>query len=301
MRFLVPVFLFLLLCQPLISIAAPAQRIVALAPSLAELTCDLGAKARLVGRTMHSETPETIRALPVVGAYSRPDVERIMALRPDLCLAIHDGTPRTVIRRLHQLGVPVLELAPDTFEGLIETLLSLGRALGTEMAAERAADLVRARLAAMDRQVCAIPDADRRVVLLQVQALPPMFAGPDTFCGELIRRAGGRNPIAGPLPYPLLNVEEVIALRPDVILIPDMARAHEAQALWRRFPDIPAVRHNRLYIVAADPFSQPTLRSLDALETLHTLLYPGQNGQHPPKPSPVQQLVNATQNKEIKH
>ena len=267
--------IFFLLCLlPLTLGAAPATRVVALAPNLAELTYALDAGACLVGRTMHSETPEAIRALPVVGPYFRPDVERVMALRPDLCLAIRDGTPQATVRRLRQLGVPVLEFAPNTFEGLAETILGMGRALSVETAAEQAVGMLRARLAAMDRQVCAIPEAARPIVLLQVQALPPMFASSDTFCGELIRRAGGRNPLVGTLPYPLLNVEDVLALRPDVILIPDMARVDDALSLWQRFPAIPAVRHGRIHVVSADLFNQPTLRSLDALETLHVLLYP---------------------------
>ena len=268
------IVLFLLCLLPLALGAAPATRVVALAPSLAELVYALDAGPRLVGRTLHSETPEAVRTLPVVGPYFRPDIERIMALRPDLCLAIRDGTPQATVRRLRQLGVPVLELAPETFEGLAETLLCLGHALGVEAKAERAVTLLRDRLAAMDRQIRSIPENARPVVLLQVQALPPMFAGADTFCGDLIRRAGGRNPLSGPLPYPLLDVEDVLALRPDVILIPDMVRADEAQALWRRFPAIPAVRHGRIHVVSADVFNQPTLRSLDALETLHALLYP---------------------------
>ena len=270
--------LFLFCLLPSALNASPAQRVVALAPSLTELTFALGAGSRVVGRTMYSETPKEAQALPTVGPYFRPNVERIMALRPDLCLAIHDGTPQDTIRRLRQLGVPVLELTPDTFEGLMATLYSLGHALGVEEEADRAIGMIRTRLSAMDRQVRVIPENNRPVVLFQVQALPPMFAGANTFCGELIRRAGGHNPLSSALPYPLLNVEDVLALRPDVILIPDMARVDEAQALWRRFPAIPAVQHGRIHVVSADLFNQPTLRSLDALETLHALLYPPANG-----------------------
>ena len=271
------IVLFWICLLPLILGAAPAKRVVALAPNLAELTCVLDAGARLVGRTMHSETPEEVKKLPVVGPYFRPDVERIMALRPDLCLAIRDGTPQATVRRLRQLGVSVLELEPNTFEGLSSTLYSLGQALGRETAAEHAVDMMRMRLDAMDRRVNAIPEEARPVVLLQVQALPPMFAGPNTFCGEIIRRAGGRNPLASKLPYPLLDVEDLLALQPDVILIPDMARTDEALAFWRRFPAIPAVRNGRIHVVDANLFNQPTLRSLDALDVLHALLYPPKN------------------------
>ena len=181
------------------------------------------------------------------------------------------GTTGRMLAALGRHGISIRATAQGSSERNISVVVRSEEA-------DRAIGMIRTRLSAMDRQVRVIPENNRPVVLFQVQALPPMFAGANTFCGELIRRAGGHNPLSSALPYPLLNVEDVLALRPDVILIPDMARVDEAQALWRRFPAIPAVQHGRIHVVSADLFNQPTLRSLDALETLHALLYPPANG-----------------------
>ncbi len=250
------------------------KRIVALAPNLAALLDSLGAGDRLVGCAERSRGSGCGKAVEI-GPYNRPVLERIVALRPDLCLAAGDGTPPATVRLLRAMGMRVLVLQADTFAGLDETLARLGEVLGLEGQAARLRGSLATRLARVERAVASIAEAQRPVTLFQVQASPPIFAGQDTFAGELVRRAGGRNPVSTEKSYPCLNVEQVLACNPDVVIVTEMARAGDAVALWKRFPQLRAVKAGRLHRVDADRFSQPALGSLDALEELVELLHPG--------------------------
>ena len=258
---------------PAAACAAPS-RVVALAPSLAVLALDLEAGDLLVGKAEGGSEPR-LKHLPSIGSYARPSLERIAGLKPDLCLAIKDGTPPETVRRLRAAGFPVLVLAPEHFAGLDEAIRQLGDALGKKAEAARLRRMMAARLARVDAAVASLPASERKKALIQVQGTPPMFAGPATFSGELLRRAGGSSPLPAAPPYPRAGVEQVLAMQPEAIIISGMACSEDAAELWRRLPRLPAARSNSIFIVDADLFSQPSLRSLDALEQLTELLHPG--------------------------
>jgi iron complex transport system substrate-binding protein len=251
------------------------QRVVALAPSITEIIFALGQQNRLKGTTQFSNYPAEAANLPKVGSYVRLDLERIVALNPDLCIAIKDGNPKVTIERLQNLNIPVFAVNPRNLETMMQTIQTLGDILNAPEKAETLVQAMRGRIQRIDALVAGIEQRPR--VFIQIGISPIISAGTKTFIHELIVRAGGINVAAGKKAYPHFSREQVLALAPDVLLITSMSRSgafKKAKADWRRLFDAPAGFEKRIYTVDSDVFDRPSPRLLDALETLTRLLHP---------------------------
>lgn len=251
------------------------QRLVTLAASLTEIVFALGQGQRLAGVEQFSDYPEAARGLPKVGSYINPDVERIVALRPDLVLAIKDGNPYHSVARLEGLGIPVYAVDPRNLKGVIATVQEIGDLLGEGEAAQGlAADLSRRR----QRLLRLIQHLHQRPrVFFQIGTTPIVAVGSHTFLDELITTAGAVNLTAGKIPYPRFSQEQVVALRPDIIVITSMTRGEvfdKVKEGWRRWPSLPAVRDNRIFLVDSDLVDRPSPRIFDGLEELFRLFHP---------------------------
>ncbi len=251
------------------------KRIIALAPSITEIIFALGQQDRLKGTTQFSNYPAEAAKLPKVGSYVRLDLERIVALNPDLCIAIKDGNPKGTIDRLQSLNIPVFAVNPRNLESMIQTIQKIGSILNASQKANTLVKDMRSRIQKVDALVSRI---DRRPrVFIQIGISPIISAGTNTFIHELIVRAGGLNVAAGNRAYPHFSREQVLALAPDVLIITSMARSgafEKAKADWNRLSHMPAVREKRIYTVNSDVFDRPSPRLLDALEILTRLLHP---------------------------
>ncbi len=251
------------------------SRVVALAPSLAEVVFALGQGHRLKGATRFSNYPSEVRNLPKVGSYVHLDLEKIVALKPDLCIAIKDGNPLAVIRRLEGLGVPVYAVSPQNLGEVADMILDLGAVLD-------ASDRARAIVDDMNRRIEHVKSvvskaSNRPKVFFQIGMAPIVSVGDDTFINELIDLAGGVNLTAGETTYPRLTREEVISLAPDVFVITSMEREktyETAKAEWQRWQSIPAVRDDRIFLVNSDIVDRPTPRLVQGLEMLARLVHP---------------------------
>lgn len=265
-----------------VHVPAAPQRLVTMAASLTEIVFALGLGARLVGVEQFSDYPSAARALPKIGSYKHPDLERIVALRPDLCLAIQDGNPPHVLARLRALGIPVYVADPRNLPGVIATVAEIGRLLGS---GAKAGELA----AALSRRYQRLKDlagqATRRPhVFFQIGVAPIVSAGSHTFLDELITTAGGLNLAAGRTPYPRFSLEQVLVLRPEVIIITSMERGgafEQVKAGWERWPTLPAVRSRRIFLVDSDLVDRPAPRLLDGLELLFRLIHPELAGELP--------------------
>lgn len=251
------------------------RRIVALAPSVAEIIYALGEEDRLVAATRYSNHPEAASALPRIGTYARPDVERVASFRPDLCIAIQDGNPRHVIDKIEALGIPVFSVNPRSLSGIMDAIAGMGEILN---ARENAYAIIAGMKQRINNVRALVARARSRPrVFFQIDASPIVSAGTETFIHELIVTAGGENVAAGPVPYPRYSWEEILAFRPDIAVITSMAGGLSTEDLisaWLRWPRIPAVRNGRLHVVDADLFDRPTPRLLDGLEALVRILHP---------------------------
>ncbi|MFC1896454.1 ABC transporter substrate-binding protein [Thermodesulfobacteriota bacterium] len=258
------------------------RSVVSFAPSITEIVFSLGQQWRLKGVTQFSDFPPQARDLPSVGSYVRLDLERIVALNPDLCLAVKDGNPIDVVRRLEELGIPVYAVDPRDIGSVMDTVLDIGRVLGASDRAEGVAGEMRRRLEDIRGRVAQVTRRPR--VFFQIGISPIVSVGRNSFIHELIMLAGALNVAEGPVPYPRFSREQVLALEPDIIIITTMAREglHDQEKKeWARWPSLPAARNQRIFLVDSDCFDRPGPRLLDGLEVLTRLIHPQLFGVQP--------------------
>lgn len=251
------------------------RRVVALAPSITEIVYALGQQRRLKGVTRFSDYPEAARQLPRVGSYVHLDIERIAALKPDLCIGVKDGNPLSVVTRLQAMGIPFYAVHPVDLETVMQSIETIGDLLGASRAAAQTVTEMRKRI---DRVKTIVAAADSKPrVFVQIGVSPIVSVGSRTFIHQLITLAGGTNIAAGSTPYPRFSREQVILLAPDVMVISSMARAtvfDRVKAEWMQWSAIPAVRNQAVFIAPTNIFDRPTPRLVEGLEQMARYLHP---------------------------
>lgn len=275
MALLAVLFLVACSCEGRSPVASsrPASRIVSLSPAITETLFALGLGDRVVAVTDFCDRPGSARALPKVGGYANPSVESVVAARPDLVLASPGPGNREAVLAMERAGLRVVVVPAETLD---ETLRSFERIAGAAGATEKGRSLAQAcrdRLDAVRRRVAG---ARPIPTLFAVQVEPIVAAGEGTLPSEILEIAGGRNVVVSAR-YPRLGIEAVIGARPEVILQSRMdAAANDGAALafWSRWPDLPAVRAGRLYLLPGDAALRPGPRIADAAEEIAALLHP---------------------------
>ncbi len=249
-------------------------RVVALAPSAAEILFALGAAPRVVGVPDFADDLPEARGKARVGGFT-PDLERVVALAPDLVVVSRDGTDRAAYEKLEALGLTVVVTSGTTLGGVLEDLSRVGHALGED---ERASALVQSltrRIAAAEALGRAHPRA-RALVLIWPD--PPVAAGAGTFVGDVVRRAGFTNVVpesAGE--WPRVSFETLAAWNPDFVIRPETPE--NAQAFARAFSDgrwrlVKAVSTGRIVVLPGSLLERPGPRLVEALERLAAVHVP---------------------------
>ena len=196
-----------------LQLAAPPARIVSLVPSLTESVCALGECSRLVGTDRSSNWPRSVLALPKLGGLGDAQLERIVALAPDLLLA----TPsERIVSRLRALGIPVLVLNSNSHADVKRNLQLLGRVFGEPQQARSLWSQIQQQL---DEAAARVPPAMReRSVYFEVDA-GPYAAAPASFIGETLQGLGLRNITPESLgPFPKLSPEFIVRAQPQIII-----------------------------------------------------------------------------------
>lgn len=239
------------------------RRIVTLLPSLTETVCELGACGRLVGVDRYSNHPAAVRGLPQVGGGIDPNIEAVLALRPDVVLM---STASRGAQRLEALGLKVVALEPRTSADVQRAIAVLGRLLEVPHA-QRVWQSIEAGVAAAASSLP--PGAGRNRVYFEVSR-GPYAAGTSSFIGELLQRLGVQN-IVGPElgPFPRINPEYVVRADPDVILIGE----RNAHGLAQRpgWGGLRALREGRLCVfdeAQSDVLVRPGPRMAEAAQLL---------------------------------
>jgi len=226
------------------------KRVISLAPNSTEIIYALGQEDRLIGATRYSDYPPEALNLPRVGSYVHLDLERIVALKPDLCIAIKDGNPIAVVKRLESLNIPVYAVDPRNIEAVIDTVIEIGHLLNADEKAKELARDMRLRIQKVKSMIAKTNQRPR--VFFQIGITPIVSAGTRTFIHELIGLAGGKNLAEGPTVYPRYSQEQVVALSPEVFIVSSMTRQDifdQIKVEWSRWPDLPAVRNQRIFLV----------------------------------------------------
>lgn len=236
---------------------AATLRIVSLAPSLTELAFAAGAGDALVATVEYSDYPEAARSLPRVGDAWRVDVERVLALRPDLVLAWASGTPRETVEKLESLDLKVVSIATYRLADVPAALRQVGRMAGTPAMAEEAATRFETSIRDLGQ---AHRDSPELSVFVQIDDEPLYTVNGRHVISEVVELCGGRNVLADlPQLAPPVSLEAVLALDPQVILGTDDTIA-DPYALWRRWPHLAAVRAGTIYTLSSDTLTRPTPR-----------------------------------------
>jgi iron complex transport system substrate-binding protein len=251
------------------------QRIVALAPSITEIIFALDQEHHLKGVTMYSNHPDAAQKLPKVGSYVRLDLEKIVALKPDLCIAVKDGNPKKVIDRLENLKIPVYAVDPRNLNTVMDALREIGELLDANESAEKLIRDMTSRIQRVKTRVS--KSAHKPRIFFQIGISPIVSVGTDTFIHEIIVLAGGKNLAEGPVAYPRFSQEQVLSLSPDIIIITPMTGSavfEKVKAQWSRWPTIPAVQKGHIHLADPNLFDRPSPRLVDALELLSRLIHP---------------------------
>ena len=244
------------------SLAAPAQRIISLAPHVTEQLYAAGAGAKLVAASEYSDYPEEAKRLPRVASSGAVNLEMVLALKPDLVVAWRLEATAAALTRLESLGVPVFYSEPRRLAQIPGMIEALGELAGTAGTAKPLAASLRKELARLTAEY-----RDRRPVSVfyQISERPLMTLGGGQFVSDAITLCGGRNIFAdSALMAPVVNVESVVAADPEAIL----STQKEWQASWRRFPGLRAVQAGNLYVVPANEMHRHGPRAIAATELL---------------------------------
>ena len=257
----------------------PPQRVVTLAPSLAELVFAAGGGATLVGVSELSDHPVEARSIPRIGDAGRIDVERVLALHPDLVIVWQRGNVAREIGQLERAGVRLFQLAPQRLDDVVRAIERLGALLGhDDEARHRAADL----RAALARLRAAHANAPPVRVFYQVWRQPLMTVNRRQIIDDILGVCAGTNVFADLAPLvPTVSTEAVVAADPEAILTASEETGAAAWrrepespafALWRRQPRMVAVRRGWLYTLDGDLISRQGPRIVDGATAVCTLL-----------------------------
>jgi iron complex transport system substrate-binding protein len=248
-----------------VSLGRPAARIVSLIPATTEVLFAIGAGATVVGRTTWCDAPAAARQVPSLGDGLEPNLEAVLAVRPDLVVLYPSGRNAAAATRLRALGVATVQLRTDGLSDLARTVQLLGKLTAHEADAAALVQRGDSALAAVSR-----PERERPRVLILAWDQPPIAIGRASFLDEIVRRAGGRN-LFGDLTAASapVSLEAIAARDPDVILamgeVPAFARRPEWQV-------VRAVRARRFVVMAGSEFLRPTPRAAAAVARLAAAL-----------------------------
>lgn len=254
-----------------INLAEPARRIVSLAPHTTELLFAAGAGAYVIATVDYSDYPPAARSLPRIGGSSGIDLERIVALKPDLIVGWESGNPRRTLDRLRDLGFPLYLTEPRHLGDIARNLEHLGGLAGTEAIARKEAERFSARYHALVARY-----ANRQRLRVFYQVLDPLLitVNGQHLISEVLHVCGGENIFAAlPVIAPVVSEESVLKADPDVIVAggtEEMWRSWHAR--WRERTHMKAVKAGALYFVPSDLLHRHTPRVLDGAESVCTAL-----------------------------
>jgi iron complex transport system substrate-binding protein len=253
-----------------ITLARPAQRIVSLAPHLTELLFAAGAGSRIVAVGAYSDYPEAVKALPQVGDSALLDLERIVALKPDLLVVWRDGNSPQQLQRLAALGIPMYASQLGTLADIATTLRRFGRLAGSEAAAEARAQRYEAELAALRERYAG--RAPLRV-FYQIWQRPLLTINDRHLISQGLALCGASNVFGTLAPLtPTVGDEAVVAANPDVIVTGrvggDRGSGPDGLDTWRRLTQLKATRTNALLVVDPDTLHRSSDRITQGIQGL---------------------------------
>jgi len=250
-------------------------RIVSLAPSITETLFALGLDHEIVGVTTSCDYPPQAKLKPKVGGLTTPNLETLVAMKPDLVISVKGLHKLELVSEMDRLQIPFYVSDPSTVKKILQEIRVIGRLTGKAKAGEQLSDRMEKQIEAVEEKV---RGHQRPRVLYVLWGDPLMTVGPGSYIEELIWISGGKGIVPEGRPaYSQLNMEEVLAKDPEVVIFAsemgDDTVAAERQR-WLRWKTLSAVKERRLYTVDSNLLHRPGPRLVDGLAALAKLVHP---------------------------
>lgn len=247
--------------------AKKVERIVALSPHSVEMLYAIGAGDKIVGTVEYADYPAAAQKIPRIGNYNGIQIERLLALKPDLVIAWKNGNKSTDLEKMASLGLNMLYTQPKNIKDIGIDLIRLGEATGNLKQSQLLVKELQEKHQTIKQNYAAL---DKVSVFYQLWHDPLQSIGPNSWIESLINDCGGENIFhSASAPYPLVSIESVLVKNPKVIIIPHHSGSEaDKKAIWNSWPEISAVKNHYLFALNGDLLHRFTPRALDGLKLL---------------------------------
>ena len=258
----------------LVAINGTPQRIVSLAPSNTEILFALGLEGKVVGVTDWCDYPPEALEKEKVGGYDTPDIEKIVALNPDLILVAY-GTPIDVINTMEGLGLTIFGIKSTDLDDVLNDIRTVGEITDKEVEAQALTSEMAVGIQAVTDQTEELEQRPKVFYLLWGGEGSALWtAGSGTFIHELIERAGGVNICGNITGYPIISIEEVIARNPEVIITSSWPGVYEWAMNETALNATDARQNNRVFVCDDNLAQRPGPRLVEGLEWFAYFIHP---------------------------
>ncbi len=252
-----------------VQLPAKIERAVSLAPNLTEIAFAVGSGDRLIGVTSFCDYPFEARKIQKIGDTLNPNIENIVALKPQIVLVSTASQIENFTKILDRQQIAYFVTNPNTLEDIYKSIFRIGKIFGQDDKANEIVNELKKRVASVESRA---NTGKNTKVFLQISNESLYTIGKESFLTDLIRRAGGVSVTeAVATAYPKISLETALAYQPEVIILSDSEDNREPNAV---FKNSPAVKNGKVFKINADLLSRPGPRIVDGLEQIAKVLHP---------------------------
>jgi iron complex transport system substrate-binding protein len=249
-----------------VTLAQPARRVIAMAPHITELLFAAGGGDRVVGAMNYSDYPEAAKRVPLVGSDAQIDLERVLALRPDLLVVWQTGNTERQLSQLKSLNLPIFYSEPKKLDEVATSLTRLGRLMGTDAAAQAAARDYRQKLAGLTATYAQRPPVR---VFYQIWEKPLFTLNGEHVVSDALRVCGGVNVFAGmKVTAPSVGTEAVLQENPEAVIGGERHDGQSGINIWKPYKGMLAVQRGNLFMLDSELLVRATPRIADGVAAL---------------------------------
>ena len=248
------------------------KRIITIAPNITEIIYSLGCGNKIVGRSDFDDFPNDVNKIPSIGTLTNPSLEKIVELKPDVVIA-SDFFSKDIVKKLENLNIKIIVLyGEENLNGVYDTINKVGIAINAKAKAETL-------VSNMKDKVSKIKDKTKNAkkpsvyYVLGYGKAGDYTAGKDTFVGNMIETAGGKN-AADDVNGWNYNVEKLVEKNPDILICSNKYDSKKGIEATNGYKDLKAVKEGRLLEIDENLISRPGPRVVDGLEALAKMIHP---------------------------
>jgi len=253
------------------------ERIISTAPNLTEILFALGLDKQIIAVSDNCDYPPKAMNKPKIGTFFNPGKETIVSYKPDLVISLWFAEQKRIAESLNHLGIDVVTIKLEKLNELIPAIERIGKATNRQKQAKQISEKISSQI---EQTRLNYAGKERPKILFVVQKEPLRVAGTKTFINQLIELAGGQNTI-GPTPmmYPQMGSENLFLCDAEVIIHSAMNKENmekeeqTAKQFWEKYPELPAVKNNRIYVIDPDTTLRLGPRLPDGIELIASLIH----------------------------